>query len=285
MLRSAAVFIVAIIVLLVAFYFAERSFSPAFQTCVEKHQAANSNRIAEDDITGRWISLVEHSIRCSGEFVEANSAAITALAAILVAAFTASLWIATGRQAKLTRQAVMAGKRAFVFPTGVVALPESNAQTGSFHWRLVPAWENSGETPTRNLRIYADCILTNVPLPESFSFTQIDPEEPPAMAMLGPKATSKGGIAPHAAAPALTPQDILDIQSGQRFLYLWGWARYFDLLPNTPERITRFCWQIIADGNPLTFNPLMDPQGLRWSNIHQRRGNCADDECRWQGLG
>jgi hypothetical protein len=285
MLRSAAVFIVAIIVLLVAFYFAERSFSPAFQTCVEKHQAADSNRIAEDDITGRWISLVEHSIRCSGEFVEANSAAITALAAILVAAFTASLWIATGRQAKLTRQAVMAGKRAFVFPTGVVALPESNAQTGSFHWRLVPAWENSGETPTRNLRIYADCILTNVPLPESFSFTQIDPEEPPAMAMLGPKATSKGGIAPHAAAPALTPQDILDIQSGQRFLYLWGWARYSDLLPNTPERITRFCWQIIADGNPLTFNPLMDPQGLRWSNIHQRRGNCADDECRWQGLG
>jgi hypothetical protein len=285
MLRSAAVFIVAIIVLLVAFYFAERSFSPAFQTCVEKHQAADSNRIAEDDITGRWISLVEHSIRCSGEFVEANSAAITALAAILVAAFTASLWIATGRQAKLTRQAVMAGKRAFVFPTGVVALPESNAQTGSFHWRLVPAWENSGETPTRNLRIYADCILTNVPLPESFSFTQIDPEEPPAMAMLGPKATSKGGIAPHAAAPALTPQDILDIQSGQRFLYFWGWARYFDLLPNTPERITRFCWQIIADGNPLTFNPLMDPQGLRWSNIHQRRGNCADDECRWQGLG
>jgi hypothetical protein len=124
-----------------------------------------------------------------------------------------------------------------------------------------------------------------VPLPESFSFTQIDPEEPPAMAMLGPKATSKGGIAPHAAAPALTPQDILDIQSGQRFLYLWGWARYSDLLPNTPERITRFCWQIIADGNPLTFNPLMDPQGLRWSNIHQRRGNCADDECRWQGLG
>jgi hypothetical protein len=285
MLRSAAVFIVAIIVLLVAFYFAERSFSPAFQTCVEKHQAADSSRIAEDDITGRWISLVEHSIRCSGEFVEANSAAITALAAILVAAFTASLWIATGRQAKLTRQAVMAGKRAFVFPTGVVALPESNAQTGGFHWRLVPAWENSGETPTRNLRIYADCILTNVPLPESFSFTQIDPEEPPAMAMLGPRATSKGGIAPHAAAPALTPQDILDIQSGQRFLYLWGWARYSDLLPNTPERITRFCWQIIADGNPLTFNPLMDPQGLRWSNIHQRRGNCADDECRWQGLG
>jgi len=285
MLRSASVFVVSIIVLLAAFYFAERSFSPVFQACVEKYQAAELSRIAEDDITGRWISLVEKSIRCSGEFVEANSAAITALAAILVAAFTVTLWIATGRQASLTRQAVMAGKRAFVFPNGVVALPESNAKTGSFDWRLVPAWENSGETPTRNLRIYTDCILTNVPLPENFSFTQIDPEEPAAMAMLGPKATSKGGIAPHSASPALTPQDILDIQSGRRFLYLWGWARYSDILPNTPERITRFCWQIIADGNPLTFNPLLDPQGLRWSNIHQRRGNCADDECRWQGLG
>jgi hypothetical protein len=285
MLRSAAVFIVGIIILLAAFYFAERSFSPAFQACAAKHQAADPSRTPDDDVTGRWISLVENGVRCSGKFVEANSAAITALAAIIVAAFTASVWIATGHQAKLTRQAVMAGKRAFVFPTGVVALPESNAKTGSFDWRLVPAWENSGETPTRNLRIYTDYILTNVPLPETFSFSQIDPEEPPAMAMLGPKATSKGGIAPHSASPALTPQDILDIQSGQRFLYWWGWARYSDILPNTPERVTRFCWQIIADGNPLTFNPLLDPQGLRWSNIHQRRGNCADDECRWQGLG
>jgi hypothetical protein len=285
MLRSAAVFIVAIIVLLAAFYFAERSFSPVFQACVEKLQAADSNRIPEGDFTGRWVSLAEHSIRCSGEFVETNSAAITALAAILVAAFTATLWIATGRQANLTRQAVMAGKRAFVFPTGVVALPESNAKSGSFDWRLVPAWENSGETPTRNLRIYTDCILTNVPLPENFSFSQIDPEEPPAVAMLGPKANSKGGIAPHTTSPALTPQDIVDIQSGRRFLYLWGWARYSDSLPNAPERITRFCWQIVADGNPLTFNPLIDPQGLRWSSIHQRRGNCADDECRSQGLG
>jgi len=160
MLRSASVFVVSIIILLAAFYLAERYLSPGFQACMEKHQAADANRTADDDITGRGISLVQNSIRCSGEFVETNSAAITALAAILVAAFTATLWIATGR-------------------------------------------------------------------------------------------------------------------CGKRFLYLWGWARYSDLLPNTPERITRFCWQIIADGNPLTFNPLFDPQGLRWSNIHQRRGNCG----------
>jgi hypothetical protein len=100
MLRSAAVFIVAIIVLLAAFYFTERSFSPVFQACVEKHQAGASSRIADDDISGRWIGLVTDGVRCSGEFVEANSAAITALAAILVAAFTATLWIANGRQAK-----------------------------------------------------------------------------------------------------------------------------------------------------------------------------------------
>ena len=91
MLRSASVFVVSIIILLAAFYLAERSLSPVFQGCMEKHQAADTNRIADDDITGRGISLVENSIRCSGEFVEANSAAITALAAILVAALTATL--------------------------------------------------------------------------------------------------------------------------------------------------------------------------------------------------
>jgi hypothetical protein len=112
MLRSAFVFVVSIIILLAAFYLAERFLSPVFQGCMEKHQAADSSRIADDDITGRGISLVENSIRCSGKFAEAHSAAITALAAILVAAFTATLWIAAGRQANLTRQAVMAGKRA-----------------------------------------------------------------------------------------------------------------------------------------------------------------------------
>ena len=114
MLRSASVFVVSIIILLAAFYVAERYLSPVFQGCMEKHQAADSNRIADDDITGRGISLVDNGIRCSGEFVEANSAAITALAAILAAAFTATLWIAAGRQANLIRQAVMASKRAFV---------------------------------------------------------------------------------------------------------------------------------------------------------------------------
>ena len=93
MLRSASVFVVSIIILLAAFYLAERSLSPVFQGCMEKHQAADTNRIADDDITGRGISLVENSIRCSGEFVEANSAAITALAAMLVAALTATLWL------------------------------------------------------------------------------------------------------------------------------------------------------------------------------------------------
>src|SRR5262249_27911355 len=51
MLRSASVFVVSIIILLAAFYLAERYLSPGFQACMEKHQAADANRTADDDIT------------------------------------------------------------------------------------------------------------------------------------------------------------------------------------------------------------------------------------------
>jgi hypothetical protein len=93
------------------------------------------------------------------------------------------------------------------------------------------------------------------------------------------------GQAPHMPGRGLTPQDILDIQSGAKVFYVWGWARYFDVLPNTPEHITRFCWQIMSTGNPITFNPIGDADGVRFSWLGQPRGNCADEECALQDLG
>ena len=119
----------------------------------------------------------------------------------------------------------------------------------------------------------------------TFDFTYTDPASPPGPGLLGPKMPGTGGQAPHFPSAAITPQDILDIQGNRKFLYLWGWARYSDILPNTPRRITKFCWQIFVAGDPLAFNPSVDPQSIRFSNVHQARGNCADDECVLQGLG
>ncbi|PNE12175.1 MAG: hypothetical protein CR217_05030 [Beijerinckiaceae bacterium] len=96
--------------------------------------------------------------------------------------------------------------------------------------------------------------------------------------MLGPKAISMGGAAPLIPAAPITPQDIIDTQNGTKFIYLWGWTKYFDVFPRTAEHITRFCWLILTTGNPMTFNPAQ-PGSLTFHNLHHVEGNCADDEC------
>ena len=229
---------------------------------------------------------IDSYVRCTGRFVKTYEAAIAALATIIIAAFTCTLWIATSQQAQLTREAFIADKRAFVFAAGVQAMYEPDVGTGHFNWRVMPIWQNSGDTSTQDLQLYSDCFFSNAPIPANFDFNYLDPLQGPGTGMLGPKGSSAAGQSPHIPhQAALTPQDILDIQNGRKFFYLWGWARYSDRMPGTPQRITRYCWRILATGNPLLFNPVVDPNGVRFVNVYERRGNCADEECTRQGLG
>jgi hypothetical protein len=48
-----------------------------------------------------------------------NSNNISALATVVIAAFTITLWVATSRQAGLTREALIANKRAFVYAVNI----------------------------------------------------------------------------------------------------------------------------------------------------------------------
>lgn len=76
------------------------------------------------------------------------------------------------------------------------------------------------------------------------------------------------------------------IQSGRKFLYLWGWVRYFDVFDTAEkdEHITRFCCQMVPGGDPVAFNPLANPpDGIKWDHISHATGNCADDECKDHG--
>jgi hypothetical protein len=283
MSKQIVLLLAAFVVFCIGSMFVERAFSPTFQQCITSHQN-KENSVAEEKPSAFLVAVSDY-VRCSARMVKTYEAAITAVATIILAVFTATLWIATSRQAQLTREAFIADKRAFVFASGVVALYEPDVTTGHFNWRIGPVWQNSGDTPTKGLRLYTDGFLSNVLIPPAFDFNQIDANVPPGAGMLGPKMSSPGGQAPHLPHPALTPQDVLDIQNGRKFFYLWGWARYSDTLPDTPQHITRYCWRILAQGNPLLFNPLQDPNGVRFFNLYEARGNCADEECTLQGLG
>jgi hypothetical protein len=193
------------------------------------------------------------------------------------------LWLAfkqSRRPADIARDAMVAGERAFVFAIDVFPMWEIDPVTGNHNWRFRPIWKNSGDTPTGNMTMHTECELPSSQLPPGFDFNY--PTTQIGTALIPPGTTCAGSIAPRLPSLAITPQDILDMQAGRKILYFWGWAKYRDVFPNTPDHITRFCWMIVSTGTPLTFvsgQVSGQPNALNFASIHHTEGNCADDEC------
>jgi hypothetical protein len=223
----------------------------------------------------------------AGEFVETHQGAITAVATVILAVFTWRLWWSTNKlweesknATKVAERAMVAGERAFVFAQNVSPFWERHDELGQYHWRFRPILENSGDTPTKGMTMYTRCGLFDAPLPIGFDFDATQTKC--GVALIPPRTTTMGGLAPEPPQPAISPQEIVDVQAGKKFLYVWGWARYWDVFPNTERHITRFCWAITPIGDPFAYIPGKVPPelgGLGFPSIHHREGNCADDEC------
>ena len=246
--------------------------SPVFKNCVDQYKTEGSDQDAKQ---GPTYVLYVFDRECAGVFIQNNEGALGMGATFIIAIFTAMLWGVTAQQAILTKEIVIS-RRAFVFADGIHVNYFFNTTSGEYEWQLRPIWKNSGETPTRGLTIYTDCEIRNSRLPTGFNFNST--KVPPGTGLLGPQSIAAGGAAPQLPSPPITVQDIRDSQSGKKFIYLWGWARYWDVFPGTPQRITRFCWLIDATGDPMLFSPA-PPQNLLFQNIHHEEGNCADEEC------
>ena len=69
------------------------------------------------------------------------------------------------------------------------------------------------------------------------------------------------------------------VKEGRKFLYIWGTARYRDVFPDTPNRVTKFC--VFADavmGDPMSeWNSDTNQVEIRFINYRQH--NCADEDC------
>jgi hypothetical protein len=215
-------------------------------------------------------------------FANSNSAGITAVATVVIAAFTITLWVATSRQAELTREALIANKRAFVYAVNIFQAFDHDKTTGLYNWRFRPVLRNSGDTPTKNMTMFVTCEVRNSLIPIGYPFTHNLQQV--AHGTIAPKIDLYGGIAPLPPAAAITPQDIIDAQAERKFIYVWGWVKYHDVFPKTPQHITRYCWLIDPIGDPLTFVPNTVGQPptlgtLAFTTIHHTEGNCIDEEC------
>jgi hypothetical protein len=169
MRKNIAFFLAAILVLMAAFIFVERAFAPSFQKCIAEHPQSDSNSAAEKNPT-RFYVAVSTYVRCSGRFIESHNGAFTALSTFIIAAFTGTLWIATTRQAELTKEALIEDKRAFIFTNSLNGFWEQDPSTGLYNWRFRALWQNSGDTPTRHMVMHVACELRNAMLPPGFNF-------------------------------------------------------------------------------------------------------------------
>jgi hypothetical protein len=210
------------------------------------------------------------------DFLESHGAAITALATVAIAVFTWVLARITNKLANLAKEdadiakdALIVGNSAFVFVQDIKAyfLYDSAGKANS--WTFRPFWTNSGGTQTRGMLAHVDYEFRDRPLPTTFKFADNTPATAPSL--IGPKSTIVGGQVRF-----FSVAELLEVQQKTRFLYLWGWVRYNDIFPNTPQHLTRYCTQVDVTGD------LTDGQGAQFSYIIHLEGNCSDGDS-WRG--
>jgi hypothetical protein len=131
-------------------------------------------------------------------------------------------------------------------------------------------WENCGNTPTKNLEISVYLDSMNRPVSDDHVFPDY------AMAKRVPI-----DIPPHRkteTGPLDMPiSDMTMLQKGLEHCYIYGFAKYHDVLPGTPTHITEFCvkvTQVVGDLTDIGIN-----KTIMVHYINHSKNNCYDEEC------
>jgi hypothetical protein len=172
--KRAGLFLGAVLVTTSLFVSVESS-APSFQRCIREYKRDHNPTSAQQTPSKPKTVVVQTFIVCSGRFSDAHSGGITALASILIAAFTATLWITNGRQLRLARDEFNATHR----PKIIVR----NFQIGDDDFRagkpVTPLFiaQNIGDSPGRIIEVRSGVIAldSNAKLPTNLSFPFKEP--------------------------------------------------------------------------------------------------------------
>jgi hypothetical protein len=195
-----------------------------------------------------------------------SSEGVTAAATLSIAVFTIVLVVVTNRQARLTKDALIYTQRAFVFVrNGQIAIGKDFKTDKVKNFKVSVTWENSGDTPTKNMRMMINRFVTPEPLPDDFDFP--DYEIGDIHTLLGPKSTISS------VPLEISTEEMRAVREDESHLYVWGWAEYGDVFPGTKRHRTEFCQKWWVGGDLI--NASKFSAGFTW--YHQHNG--ADGEC------
>jgi hypothetical protein len=142
---------------------------------------------------------------------------------------------------EINRANLVSVQRAYVFLKRFN--PERVIVGGAVQWWFFLEWENSGTTPTKDLRLRVNFAYRPTPLPKGYDFPDLG-EQTDIPVVIGPKST--------ATSPDLhVPTDILvQVKNGSLHLYFWGHAEYRDVFERTPLYVTKVCHKATIVGDP-----------------------------------
>jgi hypothetical protein len=201
---------------------------------------------------------------------------VIALCTVIYAVVAYFQWTALIESNKINRDALESVQRAYVnFSTAVETTIVLDPYTHKANtWKFTVPMENSGVTPTRRMIAHADQWNNHDRLPDDFTYPDTG-NLAPQLIPLGPK--GKTGLGPI----SITPDVIEALESvptgGSWHLYFYGWAKYRDVFPGTPEHITKFCYEMTqVSGNP--YFPKKEEMYSYFSACPHH--NCTDEECK-----
>jgi hypothetical protein len=138
---------------------------------------------------------------------------------------------------------------------------------------------NTGITPTSQLFDHTSSWYSGIgPMRKGFDFRDVGDMEK-FNVVLAPGDFVLSSAIPVTAVRLNTVKHRLDTRDYEHgaHLYFYGWARYRDLLPDTSEHITKFCFELNGfDHDP--YQPSTIPVAARLNVCHAH--NCMDDGCK-----
>lgn len=172
---------------------------------------------------------------------------------------------------KINREGLESVQRAFVTflfninPQGVVDSKTNKVVQWNFSIPLI----NDGSTPTRNMVMHLEAYASRDELPDNFTFPDTSTVTK-QLIVLGPKHTTYTGYFGRIKAEAIDA-----VRRGQGHLYFYGWTTYNDVFRNTPQHVTKFCYELNQFGmNAFTGAGPGNTFYTAW-----KHHNCADSEC------
>lgn len=227
----------------------------------------------------------------------ADAAIKSAEAAARATEMTRKLARAATDANKISQEALVDVQRAFMFPKGIdfakvpnVGMARATGDiTGSLPilWAAHVRWTNSGNTPTKDFVTTTNCLISmKGQVDDPYTVTASDISKGLIFAtnkigfVFGPKQETDAGFC------LVDPFSIIINSLVGINFYVYGSATYKDVLDPAVIHITEFCFIMVISGNPetgyMTNPPGIDP--LHATTGYCRKHNCADDECKGQGL-